>query len=184
MCKGNTQLVLGSSGVDTHENGGPKPLECMFCANTELIVKAYSTVLGIVWELTTVRTIVGIVVSASGLILLLFAGVNFNNLFFVHKMLTRTDIPVYDRSAVIPAFLGLLILLDGSFVLGLKRIFSLSLHVLGNFVWLLAIYQLDQNLLVATMDISAYQQVFYLVFVGVLFFIVGIIVNDIPKRSK
>ncbi len=156
----------------------------MFCANTELIPKAHSTMLGIVWELTTVRTIVGIVVSAIGLILLLYAGINFNNLFFVHKILTRTDIPVYDRSAVIPAFLGLLILLDGSFVLGLKRVFSLSLHVLGNFVWLLALYQLDQNLVVPTTDISAYQQVFYLVFVGVLFFIVGIILNDIPKRSK
>jgi hypothetical protein len=140
--------------------------------------------LGVVWELAGVRTIVGIVVSAIGLVLLLYAGINFNNLFFVQKMLTTADIPVYDRSAVIPAFLGLLILLDGSFVLGLKRIFSLSLHVLGNFVWLLALYQLDQNLFVPTTDISAYQQVFYLVFVGVFFFIVGIIVNDIPKRSK
>ena len=132
----------------------------------------------------SVRTIVGIVVSAIGLILLLYAGVNFNNFFFVQKMLTRPDIPVYDRYAVIPAFLGLLILLDGSFVLGLKRVFSLSLHVLGNFMWLLAVYQLDHNLVIPTTDISAYQQVFYLVFVGVLLFLVGIIVNDIPKRSK
>jgi hypothetical protein len=99
-------------------------------------------------------------------------------------MLTRSDIPLYDRFAVIPAFLGMLILLDGSFVLGLKRIFSLSLHVLGNFVWFLALYVLDRNLVVPTTDLSAYQQVFYLVFVGVLLFIVGIIVNDIPKRSK
>jgi hypothetical protein len=134
--------------------------------------------------LASVRTLAGIVVSATGLVLLLYAGVNFNNLFFVQKMLTTADIPVYDRSVVFPAFLGLLISLDGSFVLGLKRVFSLSLHVLGNFVWLLAFYQLDQNLGVPITDLSAYRQVFYLVFVGVLFFIVGIIVNDIPKRSK
>ena len=130
------------------------------------------------------RTIVGIVVSVLGLVLLLYAGLNFNNLFFAQRLLTQANIPAYDRSAVVPAFLGLLILLDGSFVLGLKRVFSLSLHVLGNFVWLLAIYQLDQKLAIPSTDVSDYQQVFYLVFVGLLFFMVGIIVNDIPKRSK
>jgi hypothetical protein len=130
------------------------------------------------------RTIVGVVISIIGLILLLYAGLNFNNLFFAEKMITKADIPVYGRSAVAPAFLGLLILLDGSFVLGLKRVFSLSVHLLGNFVWLLALFQLDQHLAAATTDISAYQQVFYLVLAGVVFFIVGIIVNDIPQRKK
>jgi hypothetical protein len=153
-------------------------------AGTELIPGTYSMTLGAVREMAAVRTIGGVVVSVIGLILLLYAGVNFNNLFFVQKLLTKGDIPVYDRSAVMPAFLGLLILLDGSFVLGLKRVFSLSLHVLVNFVWLLALYQLDQNLVVPIMDLSGYQQVFFLVFVGVVFFIVGIIVNDIPKRGK
>jgi hypothetical protein len=134
--------------------------------------------------MASVRTVVGVVVSVIGLLLLLYAGLNFNNLFFVRRMLTEADIPVYDRSVAAPAFLALLILLDGSFVLGLKRVFSLSLHVLGNFVWLLALYQLDQNLAVPTTDVSAYQQVFYLVLVGVVFFIVGVIVNDIPQRRK
>ena len=134
--------------------------------------------------MAVVRTIVGIVISVFGLVLLLYAGLNFNNLFFVQKMLTIPDIPVYGRSVAAPAFLGLLILLDGSFVLGLKRVFSLSVHLLGNFVWLLALYQLNQNLVAATTDISAYQQAFYLVLVGVVFFIVGTIVNDIPQRKK
>ena len=99
-------------------------------------------------------------------------------------MLTTSDIPVYGRSAVVPAFLALLILLDGSFVLSLKRVFSLSAYALGNFVWVLALFQLNQNLTVPVTDISAYQQVFVLVFVGVLFFMGGIIVNDIPKRTN
>ena len=114
----------------------------------------------------------------------MYAGLNFNNLFFVHKLLTTPDIPGYGRSVVVPAFLGLLILLDGSFVLGLKRVFSLSAHVLGNFVWVLALFQLDQNLMVPITDVSAYQQVFILVFVGVVFFMGGIIVNDIPQRRN
>jgi hypothetical protein len=134
--------------------------------------------------MAAVRTIAGIVVSIVGMVLLVLAGLNFNNFFFVHKLVATPDIPVYGRSVVVPAFLGLLILLDGSFVLGLKRVFSLSAHVLGNFVWVLALFQLDQNLMVPITDISAYQQVFILVFVGVVFFMVGIIVNDIPQRRN
>ena len=122
--------------------------------------------------------------SIVGMVLLVYAGLNFNDLFFVHRLLTKPDIPVYGRSVVVPAFLGLLVLLDGSFVLGLKRVFSLSAHVLGNFVWILALFQLDQNLMAPITDVSAYQQVFILVFVGVVFFMGGIIVNDIPQRRN
>ena len=134
--------------------------------------------------MASVRTAVGIVLSIIGLVLLLYAGFNFNNLFFIKKMLTEADIPAYGRSVAAPAFLALLILLDGSFVLGLKRVFSLSVHVLGNFVWLLALLQLDRNLAMPITAVSTYQQIFYLVLVGVVFFIVGVIVNDIPQRKK
>jgi hypothetical protein len=130
------------------------------------------------------RTIVGVIISIIGFVLILYAALNFDSLFFVRKMLTEADIPGYGRSVAVPAFLGLLILLDGSFVLGLKRIFSLSVHLLGNFLWLLALYQFNQNLLGATTDISAYQQAFHLVLAGMVFFIGGIIVNDIPQRKK
>jgi len=116
--------------------------------------------------------------------LLLFAGLDFNNLFFVQKMLTKSDIPSYDQGVVLPGLLGFLVLIDGSIVLGLKRVFSLSLHVLGNFVWLFALSSLHQELAVPITDISAYQQAFYLVFLGTIFFVVGIIVNDIPARAK
>ena len=134
--------------------------------------------------MAAVRTITGIGMSIVGMLLLISAGLNFNNSFFVHKMLTTSDIPVYGRMAVVPAFLALLILLDGSFVLSLKRVFSLSAYALGNFVWVLALFQLNQNLTIPVTDISAYQQVFVLVFVGVVFFMGGIIVNDIPKRTN
>jgi len=131
-----------------------------------------------------VRTVAGIVISIVGLLLLVFAALDFNNLFFVQKMLTRSDIPMYNRQVVLPALLGLLILLDGSFVLGLKQTFSLSLHLLGNFVWLYALYSLNQNLAVPITDIDAYRQVFYMVFVGIIFFVIGIIANDIPQQKK
>jgi hypothetical protein len=99
-------------------------------------------------------------------------------------MLTKADIQIYDRYVATPAFLGLLVLLDGSFILTLKRVFSLTFHFLGNFVWLVAVCQLDQNLVIPITDVSAYQQVLHLVLAGVLIFIVGVIVNDIPQRRK
>lgn len=129
------------------------------------------------------RTIVGVAISVVGLLLLVFAGLNFNSVFFVQKMVAKSDIPAYNRAVVLPAILGLLVLLDGSFILGLKRTFSLSLHVLGNFVWLFALYQLNQNLAVPVTEITAYQQIFFLVFLGIIFFVIGIIVNDIPQRQ-
>lgn len=134
--------------------------------------------------MTAARTVVGVIISILGLLLMLYAGLAFNSLFFVEKTTAKEMIPVYGHSVVVPAFIGLLLLLDGSFVLGLKRVFSLSLHIVGNLVWLDAIYMLNQNLTVPITDISAYQQVFYLVFLGVIFFVVGIIVNDIPQRKK
>lgn len=132
----------------------------------------------------TARTIAGISISVLGLLLLLFGGLEFNNLFFVQKMLSKSDIPTYDQFVVLPALLGLLVLLDGSVVLGLKRAFSLSLHLLGNFVWLYALYLGYVNLAVPVTEVAAYRQIFYLFFFGMIFFVVGIIVNDIPQRQK
>jgi hypothetical protein len=130
------------------------------------------------------RTAVGVIISVIGVAILLYAGLNFNRFFFVQEMLSKEDIPTYDRYVSTPAFLGLLVLLDGSFILTLKRIFSLTFHFLGNFVWLVAVYQLDRSLAIPITSVSAYQQVFYLVLAGVLIFIVGVIVNDIPHRRK
>jgi hypothetical protein len=137
-----------------------------------------------VWRMPAARTVVGITVSVLGAAMLLYAGLHFNKFFFVQEMLTKADIQIYDRYVATPAFLGLLVLLDGSFILTLKRVFSLTFHFLGNFVWLVAVCQLDQNLVIPITDVSAYQQAFYLVLAGVLIFIVGVIVNDIPQRRK
>jgi hypothetical protein len=84
---------------------------------------------------------------------------------------------------VTPFLLGILSLLDGSVILGLKRSFSLSLHLLGNLVWLYALYMLYNNLAIPITDITAYHQVFLLTFLGLVFFVVGVIMNDIPRRK-
>lgn len=121
--------------------------------------------------------------SIFGLLLLLYSGYEFNNLFFIDRLLAVSDIPAYNSLVVTPFLLGILAQLDGSVVLGLKRSFSLSLHLLGNLVWLYALYILYDNLAIPITDITAYHQVFLLSFLGLIFFVIGVIANDIPKRK-
>jgi len=121
--------------------------------------------------------------SILGLLLLLYSGYEFNSLFFIDRLLAVSDIPAYSSFVVMPFLLGILAQLDGSVVLGLKRSFSLSLHLLGNFAWLYALYILYDDLAIPITDISAYHQVFLLGFLGLIFFVIGVIANDIPKRK-
>jgi len=130
------------------------------------------------------RTAIGVFLSIVGLVLLLYSGYEFNQLFFNAKLAAVSDIPSYNQLVVTPFLLGILALLDGSVILGLKRSFSLSLHLLGNLVWLYALYMLYDNLAIPITDITAYHEVFLLSFLGLLFFVVGVIANDIPKRKS
>ncbi len=129
------------------------------------------------------RTAIGVVMSILGLLLLLFSGYELNSLFFIDKLATVADIPSYSVNVVMPFLLGIMALLDGSIILGLKRSFSLSIHLLVNFVWLYAAYMLYDNLAIPITDITAYHQVFLLGFLGLILFVVGVIANDIPKRK-
>ena len=129
------------------------------------------------------RTAIGVVMSILGLVLLVYSGYEFNNLFFIGRLLAVYNIPTYNGFVVMPFLLGILSLLDGSIVLGLKRSFSLSLHLLGNLVWLYALYILYDNLAIPITDITVYRQVFQLGFLGLIFFVIGVVANDIPKRK-
>ena len=130
------------------------------------------------------RSVVGIVFYVLGLVVLIFAGLNFNNLFFAQKLLAKSDIPTYSQMVFIPILLGVLVILDGSFIANLKRGSSGVLYALGNLAWLYGFYLLYQRLSVPVNEIDAYRNVFYLTFAGVLAFIIGAILNDINKSSK
>ena len=132
----------------------------------------------------SVRSVVGIVFYVLGLVVLIFAGLNFNNLFFAQKLLTKSDIPTYSQLVFMPILLGVLVLLDGSFIAGLKRASSGVLFAVGNLAWLYGFYVLYQRLSVPVNEIDAYRTIFYLISAGVLVFIIGVIVNDIHKGSK
>lgn len=126
---------------------------------------------------------IGILLSIAGLLLLLYSGYEFNNLFFIAKSAALSDIPLYNQLVVTPFLLGILSLLDGSVILGLKRSFSLSLHLIDNLVWLYALYTLYNNLAIPITEITAYHRLFLLSFLGLVFFVIGVIANDIPKRK-
>ena len=132
----------------------------------------------------SVRSLAGLGFYLLGLVVLIYAGLNFNNLFFVQKLLSKSDVPVYSQMVFIPILAGILILLDGSFIANLKRTASGLLYVLGNLAWAYGFYLLNQKMSVPVSEIEAYRTVFYLVAAGVLVFIVGVILNEIPKRSK
>ncbi|HKM51001.1 MAG TPA: hypothetical protein VJZ75_07460 [Candidatus Bathyarchaeia archaeon] len=44
------------------------------------------------------RTTIGVVMSILGLLLLLYSGYEFNNLFFIDRLLAVSDIPAYIAS--------------------------------------------------------------------------------------
>jgi len=128
------------------------------------------------------RTALGVLLSIVGLLLLLYSGYEFNHLFFIAKLAAISDIPSYNQLVVTPFLVGMLSLLDGSVILSLKRSFSLSLHLVGNLVWLYSLYMLYDNLAIPITDITAYHEIFLLGFLGLLFFVIGVIANDIPRR--
>lgn len=130
------------------------------------------------------RSVVGIVFYVLGLIVLIFAGLNFNNLFFAQKLLAKSDIPTYSQMVFMPILVGVLVLLDGSFIADLKRASSGILFAVGNLAWLYGFYLLYQRLSVPVNEIDAYRTIFYLASSGVFAFIIGAILNDIHKSSK
>ena len=129
------------------------------------------------------RTAIGVLLSIVGLLLLGYGGYEFNHLFFLTKLLTVSDIPSYNQLVVTPFLVGILSVLDGSVILGLKRSFSLGIHLLGNLVWLYGLYMLYDNLAIPITDIVAYHEILLLSFLGLVFFVVGVIANGIPRRK-
>lgn len=79
---------------------------------------------------------------------------------------------------------AVLLLFDASFILGLKRVFSLSAHIVGNVIWIWASYSLYANLLMPVRDLEMYRPIFLGFLVAIVMFVVGIIVNDVRSGKK
>lgn len=123
-------------------------------------------------------------VAIVGIIAFLIAGVNFNTVFFQNHFTRVEDVPAYAQIVVLPFLVAVLLLFDASFILGLKRVFSLSAHIVGNVIWIWASYSLYANLLMPVRDLEMYRPIFLGFLVAIVMFVVGIIVNDVRSGKK
>jgi hypothetical protein len=131
-----------------------------------------------------VRTAAGVVIAVLGIVAFLLAGVNFNTLFFENRFARVEDVPAYARIVVLPFLISVLLLFDASFILGLKRYFSLAAHLVGNVVWLWASYTLYTNLLVPVSELQAYRLAFFGFLLAIVIFVIGIVVNDVSPGKR
>jgi len=128
------------------------------------------------------RVFLGILVIAIGIVALGYAAYKLNQFLFVERMLERDHIPLYAQHVGLPFILGILALIDGGIIIGMKRIASLILHVVANVAWIYATYKAYTLVQMVETEISAYQLPFILYTIAVFLFIFGAVINAIPKK--
>jgi len=99
-------------------------------------------------------------------------------------MLEREHIPLYARDVGLPFILGILVLIDGSIILGMKRMASMILHVVANVAWIYGTFRAYTLVQMVETEIRAYQLPFLLYVIAVFLFIFGAVINAIPKKSR
>jgi len=126
----------------------------------------------------------GILVIAVGIVALGYAAYKLNQFLFVEGMLEREHIPLYARDVGLPFILGILVLIDGSIILGMKRMASMILHVVANVAWIYGTFRAYTLVQMVETEIRAYQLPFLLYVIAVFLFIFGAVINAIPKKSQ
>jgi uncharacterized membrane protein YeaQ/YmgE (transglycosylase-associated protein family) len=97
-------------------------------------------------------------------------------------LISKSDLPTYSQTVFLPILVGVLVLFDGSFIANLKRADSGVLYALGNIGWIYGVYLLYLKMRVPVNEIDAYRSIFYFIGAAVVLFIVGAILNEIPRR--
>lgn len=130
------------------------------------------------------RTFFGIIVIAIGIAALAYAAYKLNQFLFVERMLEREHIPLYAQEIGLPFILGVLALIDGGIILGMKRTVSLILHLVANVAWVYGTFKAYTLIQMVETEIKAYQLPFLLYTIAVFLFIFGAVINAIPKKSQ
>jgi len=125
----------------------------------------------------------GILVIAVGIVALGYGAYKLNQFLFVERMLEREHIPLYAREVGLPFILGILALIDGGIILGMKRMAPLILHLVANVAWIYGTFKAYTLVQMVETEISAYQLPFLLYTIAVFLFIFGAVINAIPKKS-
>jgi len=124
----------------------------------------------------------GILVIAIGIVALGYAAYKLNQFLFVERLLEREHIPLYAQQVGLPFILGILALVDGGIIIGMKRIASLILHLIANVAWIYGTFKAYTLVQMAETQIEAYQLPFLLYTIAVFLFIFGAVINAIPKK--
>lgn len=128
-----------------------------------------------------IKAIIGLVFSIIGLIMVIYAGYLFNELFFKAGLTRFEDIPIYSQHVIPLVLIGLLSFIDGSIILGLKKNYALSVYLVFNVVWIYATLLLLQFLSIPILNALEYNQIFYLFFLAFIVLLIGIFINNFPK---
>jgi len=128
------------------------------------------------------KVFLGILVIAIGIVTLGYAAYKLNQFLFVERLLEREHIPLYAQQVGLPFILGILALVDGGIIIGMKRIASLILHLVANVAWIYGTFKAYTLVQMAETQIEAYQLPFLLYTIAVFLFIFGAVINAIPKK--
>lgn len=128
------------------------------------------------------RVFLGILVIAIGIVALAYAAYRLNQFLFVERMLETEHIPLYAQQIGLPFMLGILALIDGGIILGMKRLASLILHIVANVAWVYGTFKAYTLVQMVETEINAYQLPFLLYTTAVFLFIFGAVINAIPKK--
>jgi len=130
------------------------------------------------------RTFFGILAIAIGIVALAYAAYKLNQFLFVERMLKREHIPLYAQDIGLPFMLGILALIDGGIILGMKRMTPLILHSVANVAWIYGTFKVYTLVQMVETEIGAYQLPFLLYTIAVFLFIFGAVINAIPKKFQ
>jgi len=128
--------------------------------------------------------ILALLVALIGLVLLTIGLYNFYELFFIGSFTGLENASDYARAAVAPAVLGVLLILDGIIVIGLRTKWVLLTLSLANVLWALGAVQLVNLLLIKESALSAYRQPFLAVAGALVFFILSGMIDALSGRRR
>ncbi len=126
--------------------------------------------------------VLALTVALLGLVLFAIGLYYFNDLFFLESRTGLEDVPEYAQTAVAPVLLGVLLILDGIMVAGLRTRWVLPTLVLGNLLWAFAVIQLINLLLVRQTILVHYQLSFLAIGGAAVLFILGGIIDTVSGR--
>ncbi|MEM3061628.1 MAG: hypothetical protein QW265_04385 [Candidatus Bathyarchaeia archaeon] len=129
------------------------------------------------------KFVVGLVLSIIGIVMVVYAGYIFNELFFKTGLTRLEDMPIYSQHVIPSILIGLLGFIDGLAIMGLKKSYALSVYLIFNVVWIYSTLLLIQYSSIPILKASEYEQVFYLFFLAFIILLVGVLVNNFPKQT-